>query len=279
MFPNKVQELELSNETFEKISGMVSQQCGIHLPETKMGLVKARLGKRVSLLHLKSFDEYLHYIETDNSGTEMVYMLNAISTNVTSFFRDPAHFEFLSKTAFREYQHRFLNQSNQLRIWSAGCSTGEEAYSLAITVADSFTAYKAWDIKILGSDISTYALNQAKAGLYHQDTLKSLDPETVENHFEKDGENMFRLKANIKHLVYFARINFMHSWRIKGPFDIIFCRNVMIYFTPRIREELVKRFWDILAPDGWLILGTAESLQTIPNPFTFIQNNIYRKTL
>ena len=146
-------------------------------------------------------------------------------------------------------------------------------------MADSFTAYKAWDIKILGSDISTYALNQAKAGLYHQDTLKSLDPETVENHFEKDGENMFRLKANIKHLVYFARINFMHSWRIKGPFDIIFCRNVMIYFTPWIREELVKRFWDILAPDGWLILGTAESLQTIPNPFTFIQNNIYRKTL
>ncbi len=271
---------ELTDAHFEKISELVKRQCGINLHQGKKQLVKARLNKRLRTLNLHSFGQYLEMLERDRTGNELVTMLDSISTNLTSFFRESAHFDFLRQEALPEVLNKTGRRS--LRLWSAGCSSGEEPYTLAITLCEALPNAGSWDIKILASDLSTVVLQRAAQGIYPAERLKTVDGSLVRRYFDPvrrhdiDGP-AYQVKPSIRKLVTFARLNLMEKWPMKGPFDIIFCRNVMIYFEKPIQEALVNRYYELLALGGYLFLGHSESLTGTKHPFKYVRPTVYRR--
>ena len=271
---------ELTDAHFEKISALVKRQCGINLHQGKKQLVKARLNKRLRTLNLHSFGQYLEMLERDRTGNELVTMLDSISTNLTSFFRESAHFDFLRQEALPEVLNKTGRRS--LRLWSAGCSSGEEPYTLAITLCEALPNAGSWDIKILATDLSTVVLQRAAQGIYPAERLKTVDGSLVRRYFDPvqrrdiDGP-AYQVKPSIRKLVTFARLNLMEKWPMKGPFDIIFCRNVMIYFEKPIQEALVNRYYELLALGGYLFLGHSESLTGTKHPFKYVRPTVYRR--
>jgi chemotaxis protein methyltransferase CheR len=271
---------ELTDAHFDKISALVKRKCGINLHQGKKQLVKARLNKRLRSLNLRSFGEYLDLLEHDRSGNELVTMLDSISTNLTSFFREGAHFEFLKQEALPEV----LSKTGQrrLRLWSAGCSSGEEPYTLAITLREALPASSSWDVRILATDLSTVVLQRAAQGLYDAERIKTVSPALVRTYFDqvkmKDATRAtYQVKESIRRMITFARLNLMESWPMKGPFDIIFCRNVMIYFEKPVQEVLVNRYYNLLGPGGYLFLGHSESLTGTKHPFKYVKPTVYRR--
>lgn len=268
--------LELSQSQFEKISSVVYNLCGINLHLGKEVLVKARLAKRLRLLGLNNFNEYIDYLEQDSSGQELSLMIDSLTTNKTSFFREPQHFDYLKQHILPAVRAK----SNKLRIWSAGCSSGEEPYTLAIVIKETFSDADNMDIRILATDISTKVLGIAKEGIYSQDVLRDVAPELVSKYFtciKANGNSTYKVNDDIKSLVCFARLNLMDEWPMKGPFDAIFCRNVMIYFDKPTQQELVRRYWELLAPEGHLFVGHSESLTASSHQFKYVQPAAYVK--
>ena len=273
-------ELALTPREFERIRKLVYQQCGIRLSDQKRDLVFNRVARRLRALALKSFTAYCDLAENDASGREIEELINAITTNVTSFFRESHHFDFLTDqllpriAARRDARHR-------LRAWCAGCSSGEEPYSLAITLAESRLFERGWDVKILATDIDTQILSRASAGVYRRDKMDGLSSELEKRWFERSGapgEDLRQARPEIRNLVTFRRLNLMGPWPMKGPFDFIFCRNVAIYFDRPTQERLFRRYWELLDPDhGHLLVGHSESLATMQDIFRPCGNTIYRK--
>ncbi|MBI5118470.1 protein-glutamate O-methyltransferase [Candidatus Poribacteria bacterium] len=266
----------MDKSTFNEFRKLVYERSGICLGEQKETLVCARVGKRMRLLGIQSYRAYLRHVMDDESGEEVVHLLNAISTNVTSFFREPAHFEFLSK-AFSQW---LAEGQKRFRFWSAACSTGEEPYSLAVTLMEALGGASI-DIKILATDISTRALERCLEGVYHKDRLKDVPAVVRDRHFEyhRDSEGVFySVKPSLKRMVVFKRLNLSTSpFPMHGPFDAIFCRNVMIYFDNRIRQELLAEMHRLLKPGGYLMVGHAESLAGIACSFKGVKPSIYAK--
>jgi chemotaxis protein methyltransferase CheR len=268
--------VELTSSEFEKICQMIYRLCGITLTPGKEGLVKSRLTRRLHSLNLGSFMEYLAFVKNDRSGHELTAMIDLLTTNRTSFFRESEHFEFLRIHILPAA----LSSGQPIRIWNAGCSSGEEPYTVAMVLRETVPSVDLKDIKILATDISTQILSRAKKGEYAREALQGIPDALIRKYFsfvpKTDGQ-ICRVKDSLKSLVRFARLNLMQNWPMRGQFEVIFCRNVMIYFDKPTRRRLVSRFHEFLKPGGHLFVGHSESLTHTSSDFVYVQPAVYRK--
>lgn len=270
--------LKLSSKQFEKISRLVYQISGIDLHEGKEELVKARLLKRLRHLKITDFEHYLKYVANDQSGVEIRTMVDVLTTNKTHFFREPEHLEFLRDVIIPGLH------KGPVRIWSAGCSSGEEPYSLAIVIRETIPETARFDVKILATDISDRMMEKARQGIYDEETLKMLPRQLRLKYFRKvnfktghaDG-SCYRVIPELQSMVSFAKLNLMNEWPMRGLFDVIFCRNVMIYFDKQTQRNLVSRFWSYLREDAYLLVGHSESLTSLSHNFRYLKPAVYQK--
>lgn len=265
--------LNLSDNEFQKVAQTVYRVCGINLKQGKEALVRARLMKRLRLLGMSSFKEYLQYIESNEGSHELGAMIDVMTTNKTSFFREDDHFNYFSNTILPK-----LNKI-RMRFWSAACSSGEEPFSLAIVLEEKLPDLKSRDVRILATDISTSILGKARRAVYNDGALADLHSTLLRKYFVKvgNGPAAYQVKKNVRKLVKFAMLNLMDQWPMKGCFDVIFCRNVMIYFDKPTQQKLINRFWDILEPGGYLFVGHSEGLSAISHKFKYLRPATYRK--
>jgi len=266
--------LKLSEKQFRHISNTVYRISGIDLHQGKEELVKARLLKRLKYLRLGDFNRYLKYLEQDKSGQEVQAMVDVLTTNKTHFFREIEHLNFLKDRIMPDLK------KDRVRIWSAGCSSGEEPYSIAMVLREQIPDLEKKDIKILGTDISERMLECARYGTYGEELLKSLPGQFKKKYFVSNDighPKKFTLAPKIKSMIFFAKLNLMEEWPMSGPFDVIFCRNVMIYFDKPTQEKLVGRFWDYLADGGYLLVGHSESLTFLSHKYRYMQPAVYKK--
>jgi chemotaxis protein methyltransferase CheR len=276
------QPIDLSDALFRKFAKLVYEKAGISLSDAKHELVRSRLLKRLRVLHISTFEDYYHYLsERDASGDELVHMLDSISTNKTDFFREIQHFDFLAESvlpAIIERAHK--TDLRRIRIWSAGCSSGEEPYTLAMVIRDIVDG--SWDTKILATDLSTRVLQTAYEGVYEEGRMAGVPAKYRTNCFEKERQssgNVFRVKPDLRKMITFRRLNLMDpTYPFSGKFDVIFCRNVMIYFDKPTQEELVNKFHRYLATGGYLFIGHSESLTSLKTPFQFVRPTVYMRT-
>ena len=256
---------QITDQIFEQISNLVYKEIGVHLPDKKKAMVNSRLSKRIRRLGLASFEEYCQYLK--NNKAELKSLYNTLTTNVTRFYREDYHFDFLRNTAFPEFKRG--KEKKQIRVWSAGCSTGEEPYTLALELHEFFDITK-WDIKILASDINTDVLDKARKGIYTYQQVREVPYDLLTKCFRlrvDENRKLFKVKEKLKKDVVFRRINLnpRREYPIKSELDFIFCRNVFIYFTQEMREEILTRFYKHLKPGGYLFLGHSESIKNKNN--------------
>lgn len=273
----------LSDKEFELFSDLIYKASGITLNETKKELVKARLSKRLTKTGIDSFDKYYKFVtKEDNTGNELVQLLDSISTNKTEFFRERKHFDFLDNVLLPNLaREKEKNRNKMVRVWCAGCSTGEETYSLALTILNHINPNDRWDLKILATDISTKVLQKAIKGIYKKEVLKDVPSATFASHFSRvsyDNTDCYMVKDHIKKLITFRRFNLMNTnFPFRNPFDFIFCRNVMIYFDPETQRRLVAKFYNCLPKDGYLFIGHSETLTKHTQGFKYVQPAVYQK--
>jgi chemotaxis protein methyltransferase CheR len=260
---------------FQALRETARKLFGLDLKPGKEALASARLGSRAHGLGLRSIGEYLEFVKADASGAELSILIDSLTTNYTSFLREPEHFRILRESILPLYRHR-----REVKIWSAACSTGEEPYSILFHLAEDCGGHGLSRYSILATDISTRALAEARAGIYTAARLEGLPPEWVRKYFQRgqgQREGEFRVKEWLRARVHFARLNLMEPLGRAGVFPVIFCRNVMIYFDKPTQEDLVQRLSQCLEPGGWLLTGHAESLMGIARGFRYIAPAVYRK--
>jgi chemotaxis protein methyltransferase CheR len=268
--------MEMTSSQFDAIRSFLHQSCGIKLTDGKESLVKSRLMKRIRALGMVSFDDYMSHLKKDTANQERVALIDVLTTNKTSFFRESDHFAFLREKILPH----LLPEKREIKIWSAGCSTGEEPYSIAMELLEAIPAIPLCPIRILATDISMRVLQQACAGVFGPDAIRDVPPDMVWKHFTSTAtgaERTFQVKDEVKSLVTFAPLNLMGNWPMKGPFDVIFCRNVMIYFDKSTQQWLVERFWQLIRPGGYLLVGHSESLAGSAHRFRFVRPATYVK--
>lgn len=265
----------LTAREFDQIRRLAYDQFGLELRPGKESLVSARLSKIIRAMHFKSFQQYYDFLLADKSGEALTAMIDALTTNHTSFFREQGHFDFLKSSILPALKLR-----PRISVWSAACSTGEEPYSIAVCLAQNLAAHELTKVRILATDISTRVLRIAQAGEYPPERF----PEAVIHQLrpyltrtDKKSDSAFVVKREVRDLVEFRRQNLMQSFGHLGSFPLIFCRNVMIYFDSPTQQELVRRLTDALEPGGYLFIGHAESLNRIQHSLEYIQPAIYRK--
>ncbi len=273
-------DFELKDHEFEKISRLVYDICGIDLHEGKKELVKARLGRRLRGRSFRSFSDYYRHVTAAEGRDELIAMIDSLSTNLTSFFREDKHFAKLRTVVPPLLASvRGNGRPPRLRIWSAGCSTGEEPYTIAMVLMETIPPAAA-ELKITATDISTDVLKKAVAGVYAEDKIRNIPPELLRKYFLKgqgDWKGFYKVKDNLKGSIEFARFNLKETFPAADPFDIIFCRNVMIYFDREMQTSLVNGFYRALREGGYLFIGHSESLTGITHRFKYIEPSVYRK--
>ena len=271
----RLREFEFANEDFEALRKLVKEITGINLSDQKRELVYGRLARRLRALQLRSFGEYRELLARDSQ--EVVQFCNAITTNLTAFFREPHHFDYLRDHVLLPL---VAGTQRRLRIWSAACSTGEEPYSLAMTVLEAIPDLKRWDIRILATDLDSDVLERARRGIYAEDRLKSMPLQRRSRFFterqEREGLS-YEATSELKSLITFKQLNLMHSLPMRGPLDAIFCRNVVIYFDKDTQRDLFARISQLQRPNDLLFLGHSESLFKVTDEYTLIGKTIYRR--
>lgn len=281
MLETIVNDLVLSEKEFRTVSDLVYKHCGINLHTGKKELVRARLAKRLRLLKIRTFAEYIDYAINDPSGREFTMLIDSLSTNLTSFFRESQHFDYLNRVFYPAMLQRKSAAKNfRIRAWSAGCSSGEEPYTIAITLLDMLQGQGRWDVKVLATDISTKVLGIAKRGIYENKRVEPVSPQQKQKyllHTKVDGQQCYEVSNALREVITFGLLNLMGQWPIQGPIDFIFCRNVMIYFDKQTQQRLVNRYWDLLDSGGVLFTGHSESLTGIEHKFKYVQPTIYAK--
>lgn len=275
---SRLREFEFGQEDFEALRKLVKQITGINLSDQKRELVYGRLAKRLRALRLQSFAEYREVLARDG-GREIVQLCNAITTNLTAFFREPHHFEYLSEQVLAPMAANG-GTSRRLRIWSAGCSTGEEPYSLAMTVLETLPDSRHWDVRILATDLDSDVLERGRRGIYPEERLKNLTPQRRARFFTERRERegvAYEAKPELKSLIIFKQLNLMHLLPMRGPLDAIFCRNVVIYFDKHTQRDLFTRISQLQRPGSLLFLGHSESLFKVSDDYVLIGKTIYRR--
>lgn len=270
--------MEITEPEFQRLVKFMYDNFGINLSAKKV-LVQGRLG---NMLRERGFTNYNDYIDTvlkDTTGAEVTTILNKLTTNHTFFMREPEHYTFLKDTIL-PYMVETCSKDHILRIWSAACSSGEECYTTAMLMDQYFGAEKAkWDTRILATDISQSVIAKAKAGIYNEDGMKGLSNDWKTRYFNNLGNGKYEICQGIKDEVIFKTFNLMdpmpEKYKMK-PFDLIFCRNVMIYFDQPTKQALVNRFYDVVKPGGYFFIGHAESVNRADTQFDYIQPAIYR---
>lgn len=266
---------------FKEISEMVYERFGINLTEAKRNLVNGRLLNAIRQKGCKNFSEYIEYIKSDKTGEALSEMINRISTNHTYFMRERAHFDYFKNVALPEaIACRKRKNDLDLRIWSAGCSSGEEAYTLAILLQETLKSERGnWSAGILATDISGKVLEAASNGVYPSERLEKLPPVLKNSYFEKKHKDAWQARPELKREVTFRRFNLMNkAFPFKRKFQIIFCRNVMIYFDNPTKKELVRRFYENTERGGYLFIGHSETLGRQECPYEYIMPAVYRKS-
>ena len=268
-------DLRLSADRYEAVAEYLHGLCGIRLRDGKEALVVSRLGHRVRATAMPSLGAYIDAVLDGAIPDEIPHFIDVLTTNKTNFFREPAHFDYMVE----EVLPRLAASPAEIRIWSAACSSGEEPYTLGMVVRDHLPPEALRRTRILATDISHRILATARTARYAGNQLQGIPPETLRKHLEKvpGSPDAYTVRKEVRDLVRFARLNLMESWPMKGPFDVIFCRNVMIYFDRETQERLVQRFATLLPPGGILCVGHAESLSGIAHGLEPIQPAVYRK--
>ena len=264
---------QVSPDEFQCVQQLARRTFGLDLREGKQALVSARLNRRMRAVGVRGVRQYLNLVQNDTTGQELLNLVDALTTNFTSFRREPAHFELLKTRIIDE-----LPRTSEIRIWSAGCSSGEEPYSILLELLEKLGPDSATRIKILASDISGKILEQAKRAVYPLEKLNEM-PATWRRYLQKgSGEwaGHFRIASTWRRLIEFQRINLMEPFDQAAKFNVIFCRNVMIYFDRSTQEDLVRRFTGCLAPGGWLLIGHSEGLSGLRSGLKYIQPATYR---
>jgi len=267
--------VELSDDEFTRFSDLIFAKSGIHLKIEKKSLLQARLGKRLRSCSMASYADYFDYVVEDESGLELVQLIDAISTNFTSFFRETAHFNYLTSRVLPEFKGNGA-ADRRFSMWSAACSSGEEPYSLAIAMAEA----QHENCSILATDISTKVLSVAEKAVYPMDRVEDLSSVYLKRYFQKGmgrSEGYVRVKEHLWEQIIFQRFNLMDKFPWYEAFDVIFCRNVMIYFNRDTQQELVNKFYECLTPGGYLFVGHSESLANMQHPFQQTATTVYRK--
>jgi chemotaxis protein methyltransferase CheR len=273
----------LSTPEFEALRDLIHARCGIVLRAGKEQLVASRLARRLRALGLTSYGAYLDHLRAcDPEGAEGREMVNAITTNKTDFFREPHHFEFLERTAFPELiaSQRRTNSERVVRAWSAGCSTGAEPYTLAMLLHGAFPA-TGWDFRILATDIDTQVLATAARGVYEAEQIAPVPPALQQRYFRRGTgahAGKVRVVEELRSRVHFQPLNFADAtWPVQGPFDLVLCRNVMIYFGASLQRRIVERFASLLPAERWLFIGHSESLHGLAHLFEPLRGTVYRR--
>lgn len=277
-----IRELSISQKEFRLLSELIYEKFGIRLTEQKRPLILNRLSKTLRKLGFKSFTDYYQYVLSDSSGNELSNLINSISTNHTFFYREEKHFDFFKKVGLPETIEELIKKkSRDLRVWSAGCSSGEEAYMLAILMLEYFgNEYALWDAGVLATDISQRVLDQAEEGIYAENKISKMPKSLLNKYFVKLKDDNWKVIDKIKKQVIFRRFNLQNeAFPFKRPFHVIFCRNVMIYFDRNTRNELIKKFYQFMEPGGFLFIGHSESIGREQEFFRYIQPAVYQRSL
>lgn len=255
----------LDARSFARVSELAMKQAGLNIPDTKHSMVQSRLSKRLRATGLGAFSSYLDLVESPEGTSEMPEFISALTTNVSSFLRENHHFETLRKEICPQLLEK-IKQGERIRIWSAGCSTGQEPYSIALTLLEESAAFASGDVRILATDIDLTVLNVGRLGKYDAKELASLNPSTVAKFFgstETELGTQYEAGPELKNMIRFLKLNLIDPWPMRGKFDVIFCRNVLIYFSDEVQGKLWPRFHNSLNDGGWMLIGHSER---IPNP-------------
>lgn len=269
--------ISFNEKEFEQLRSLVFEHTGIHLDHSKRDLVYNRFAKRMRSIGVSSFFDYFKYIN-EHEDSEIEHFTNAITTNLTSFFRESHHFEILAEQVIPILRDR---PERRIRIWSAGCSTGEEPYSIALTLLHHIPDIAKWDIKILATDIDTNVVNTASQGIYSMDRLKNI-PDTIKQSWlsrgvEEISDSQFKMTDIAKSLITFKRLNLMNDWPMKGLFDVIFCRNVVIYFDKATQSTLFDKFSNQQYSKAFLFVGHSENLTKVTDKYDLTSKTVYQK--
>jgi chemotaxis protein methyltransferase CheR len=281
----KIMEAKLSEKDFMRLSHFIHTECGIKMPVPKKVMLEARLRKRLRTLGLESFEEYCDFLfSQEGIENEQLLMINVVTTNKTDFFREPRHFEYLTKEVLPELM-RLCDAGTRrpLSVWSAGCSTGEEPYTLAMVPSEFARLNPGFVFSILASDISTGVLEKAVRGIYKEERVEAVPSELKRKYLTKSrdrAKKLIRIVPELRSLVRFRRLNFLdHDFGMRELQDIIFCRNVIIYFDRPTQEKVLGRLCQHLIPGGYLFMGHSETLSSLDLPLVSIGPMVYRKPL
>ena len=271
-------QYEFSDSDFNYFRKIADRLTGIHLADNKKELVYGRVTRRLRALRLQSFSDYIALLESGDVN-ELEQFTNMITTNLTSFFREMHHFDFLTQDVVPTLMKN-KPRGSRIRIWSAGCSTGEEPYSIAMALRESVPGLSGWDVKILATDLDSEVLAHGAAGVYTVDRVNGIPSVYLDKYFDKGrGPNAgkVRVKEEVRNMITFRRLNLMEDWPMKGPMDVIFCRNVVIYFDKPTQTRLFAKFSNILADDGRLFVGHSEALYKVTDKFELLGKTVYKK--
>ena len=269
---------EFTESDFNALRKLVYEHTGITLAEHKRDLVYGRLSKRLRARGMSRFKDYREFLESSPED-EMEHFTNAITTNLTAFFRERHHFDYLGGELVSKLMESY-RVNRRLRFWCAGCSTGEEPYSLAITLRESIPNIDNMDVKILASDLDSNVVRTASMGVYPEGRIAALSGSQKKRWFKKGSGNqngMVRASQELRDMISFRQLNLMHPWPMKGPFDVIFCRNVVIYFDKPTQSVLFDRYAEIMRPEGKLFIGHSENISGVTKRFELIGKTVYKR--
>jgi chemotaxis protein methyltransferase CheR len=271
-------EFVLTDHEFQRLRDLIHQQTGIALSDAKRELLYGRLARRLRKLGLASFAEYCKVLEEQSAPGEMQELTNAITTNLTSFFREEYHFRQLAEEALAQIIET-RSAVRRLRLWSAGCSTGEEPYTLAMVLREALAELHNWDVKLLATDIDSKVVATASGGIYAAERLKGVSAERRARWFQPapGDPGCYTASEELKSLITFKQLNLLDAWPMKGIFDVIFCRNVVIYFDKPTQRELFERMAEHQEPGGWLFIGHSENLLNVTRRYKLVGRTVYRR--
>lgn len=274
--------LRISDGEFRKISDLVYQRAGINLHDGKKQLVQARLGKIIRREGFAGFREYFREIDTDTTGRRLVQLLDTLTTNHTYFYRESDHLKWLSETIIPDtIELNKKETSKEIRIWSAGCSTGEEPYTIAIHLMESGVLPEAFQLKILATDLSTQVVQRGREGIYKAEKLQKIPSYISKRYFRgirSESGKVFQIAGPIRRLVTFRKLNLLEPFPFRKQFDVVFCRNVMIYFDKQIQQRVVNKLYEVVKSGGYFVVGHSESLSGVSHQFEYVAPTIYKKT-